>query len=185
MAFTRPRGLYVAVNVSDRQVKRGLVRQVDEALSLSGLDPSCVELEITEQSLVDNIEASIAQSPPPQPVVAPGFTSRPTVKRLPIENEDRHDLRQGPAQQRGSDAAIAMTIVSLAQGLNMRVAGRACRPRPSTTSARPSPFCAGLSQHRPVTADRMTRFLAQRLAEAEEDNHWPNVSSALSPITIH
>ena len=188
-------GLYVAVNVSDRQVKRGLVRQVDEALALSGLEPSCIELEITEQSLVDNIEASIAQlSLLKERGVklaiddfGTGFTSLSYVKRLPIDKLKIDmtfvkDLPNSP-----DDAAIAMTIVSLAQGLNLKVVGEGVQTQAQHDFLRDlgCHFAQGYLYSRPVTADRMTRFLAQRLADAEEDNHWPNVSSALSPLTIH
>ena len=188
-------GLYVAVNVSDRQVKRGLVRQVDEALALSGLEPSCIELEITEQSLVDNIEASISQlSLLKERGVklaiddfGTGFTSLSYVKRLPIDKLKIDmtfvkDLPNSP-----DDAAIAMTIVSLAQGLNLKVVGEGVQTQAQHDFLRDlgCHFAQGYLYSRPVTADRMTRFLAQRLADAEEDNHWPNVSSALSPLTIH
>ena len=188
-------GLYVAVNVSDRQVKRGLVRQVDEALALSGLEPSCIELEITEQSLVDNIEASLAQlSLLKERGVklaiddfGTGFTSLSYVKRLPIDKLKIDmtfvkDLPNSP-----DDAAIAMTIVSLAQGLNLKVVGEGVQTQAQHDFLRDlgCHFAQGYLYSRPVTADRMTRFLAQRLADAEEDNHWPNVSSALSPLTIH
>jgi diguanylate cyclase len=188
-------GLYVAVNVSDRQVKRGLVRQVDEALALSGLEPRCIELEITEQSLVDNIEASIAQlSLLKERGVklaiddfGTGFTSLSYVKRLPIDKLKIDmtfvkDLPNSP-----DDAAIAMTIVSLAQGLNLKVVGEGVQTQAQHDFLRDlgCHFAQGYLYSRPVTADRMTRFLAQRLADAEEDNHWPNVSSALSPLTIH
>ena len=188
-------GLYVAVNVSDRQVKRGLVRQVDEALALSGLEPSCIELEITEQSLVDNIEASIAQlSLLKERGVklaiddfGTGFTSLSYVKRLPIDKLKIDmtfvkDLPNSP-----DDAAIAMTIVSLAQGLSLKVVGEGVQTQAQHDFLRDlgCHFAQGYLYSRPVTADRMTRFLAQRLADAEEDNHWPNVSSALSPLTIH
>ena len=188
-------GLYVAVNVSDRQVKRGLVRQVDEALSLSGLDPSCIELEITEQSLVDNIEASIAQLTLLKERgvklaiddFGTGFTSLSYVKRLPIDKLKIDMTFVKDLPNSADDAAIAMTIVSLAQGLNMRVVGEGVQTQAQHDFLRDlgCHFAQGYLYSRPVTADRMTRFLAQRLAEAEEDNHWPNVSSALSPITIH
>ena len=188
-------GLYVAVNVSDRQLKRGLVRQVDEALSLSGLEPSCVELEITEQALVDNIEASIAQLTLLKERgvrlaiddFGTGFSSLSYVKRLPIDKLkiDMTFVKALPAS--ADDAAIAMTIVSLAQGLNLKVVGEGVQTQLQHDFLRDlgCHFAQGYLYSRPVTAERMTRFLAQRLAEAEEDNRWPNVSSALSPLTIH
>ncbi len=190
-------GLYVAINVSDRQLKRGLVRQLDAALAVSGLDPSCIELEITERSLVDNIEAGIAQLNLLKERgvklaiddFGTGFTSLNYVKRLPIDKLkiDMTFVKDLPNSV--NDAAIATTIVSLAQGLNMKVVGEGVQTQSQHEFLRHlgCHFAQGYLYSRPVTADRMTRFLAQRLAEAEEVemNHWPNVSSALSPITVH
>jgi diguanylate cyclase len=189
-------GLYVAVNVSDRQLKRGLVRQVDDALSLTGLEPGCIELEITEQSLVDNIEASIAQLTMLKERgvklaiddFGTGFSSLSYVKRLPIDKLKIDMTFVKDLPQSADDAAIAMTIVSLAQGLNLKVVGEGVQSQAQHDFLRDlgCHFAQGYLYSRPVTADRMTRFLAQRLAkEEEEDNRWPNVSSALSPITIH
>ncbi len=190
-------GLYIAINVSDRQLKRGLVRQLDAALAASGLDPSCIELEITERSLVDNIDAGIAQlNLLKQRGVklaiddfGTGFTSLNYVKRLPIDKLkiDMTFVKDLPGST--SDAAIATTIVSLAQGLNMKVVGEGVQTQSQHEFLRHlgCHFAQGYLYSRPVTADRMTRFLTQRLAEAElaENIHWPNVSSALSPITVH
>jgi diguanylate cyclase len=170
-------GLYVAINVSERQLKRGLVGQLDAALAVSGLDPSCVELEITEHSLVDNIEAGIAQ------------LNLLKQRGLPIDKLkiDMTFVKDLPTSV--NDAAIATTIVSLAHGLNMKVVGEGVQNQLQHDFLRHlgCHFAQGYLYSRPVTAERMTRFLAQRLAESEEaeNNHWPNVSSALSPITVH
>lgn len=190
-------GLYVAINVSERQLKRGLVRQLDEALVASGLDPSCIELDITEQSLVDNIEAGIAQLKLLKERgiklaiddFGTGFTSLNYVKRLPIDKLkiDMTFVKDLPSS--ANDAAIATTIVSLAQGLNLKVVGEGVQNQLQHDFLRDlgCHFAQGYLYSRPVTVDRMTRFLAQRLAESEQaaNNHWPNVSSALSPITVH
>ncbi len=189
-------GLYVAINISDRQLKRGLVRQLDAALAATGLDPSCVELEITERSLVDNIEAGIAQLNLLKERgiklsiddFGTGFTSLNYVKRLPIDKLkiDMTFVKDLPGS--ANDAAIATTIVSLAQGLNMKVVGEGVQNQTQHDFLRQigCHFAQGYLYSRPVTAERMTRFLALRLAETEEvDNRWPSPSSALSPITVH
>ncbi|MFZ2649194.1 MAG: EAL domain-containing protein [Burkholderiaceae bacterium] len=189
-------GLYVAVNVSERQLRRGLVNQLDAALAASGLDPSCVELDITEQSLVDNIEAGIAQLLLLKERgiklaiddFGTGFTSLNYVKRLPIDKLkiDMSFVKDLP--QSADDAAIATTIVSLAQGLNLKVVGEGVQTQVQHEFLRNlgCHFAQGFLYSRPVTADRMTRFLALRLAESEEiEPCWPNISSALSPLTMH
>jgi len=59
-ATTWPDGQSVAVNLSPVQFKNsGLLAQVQVALAESGLDPTRLELEITESVLLDNTQANI------------------------------------------------------------------------------------------------------------------------------
>jgi EAL domain-containing protein (putative c-di-GMP-specific phosphodiesterase class I) len=53
--------LSISVNLSGRQISDpDLVSDVARALSTSGLDPACLTLEITETSLVRDVEATVA-----------------------------------------------------------------------------------------------------------------------------
>jgi EAL domain-containing protein (putative c-di-GMP-specific phosphodiesterase class I) len=57
--FGRP--LRVSVNVSARQLAQpGFVDEVRAALDAAGLAPSCLELELTESTLIDNLERAAA-----------------------------------------------------------------------------------------------------------------------------
>jgi EAL domain-containing protein (putative c-di-GMP-specific phosphodiesterase class I) len=187
--------LYVAINVSGRQLRRGLVRQLDAALAASGLDPSCVELEIAEQSLVDNLEPGIDQLSLLKKRgirlaidnFGTGFTSLNCVKRLPVDKLKIDMTFVKDLPNSADDAAIATSIVSLAQGLNLKVVGEGVQTQLQHEYLRHlgCDLAQGFHYSRPVTAERMTRFLAQRLAESEQvDHHWPNVSSALSPLAV-
>jgi EAL domain-containing protein (putative c-di-GMP-specific phosphodiesterase class I) len=187
--------LYVAINVSGRQLKRGLVRQLDAALAASGLEPSCVELEIAEQSLVDNIEPGIAQMSLLKERgirlaidnFGTGFTSLNCVKRLPIDKLKIDMTFVKDLPNSANDAAIATSIVSLAQGLNLKVVGEGVQTQLQHEFLRHlgCDLAQGFLYSRPVTAERMSRFLVQRLAESEKvDHRWPNVSSALSPLAV-
>jgi diguanylate cyclase (GGDEF)-like protein len=187
--------LYVAINVSGRQLKRGLVRQLDAALAASGLDPSCVELEIAEQSLVDNIEPGIAQMSLLKKRgirlaidnFGTGFTSLNCVKRLPVDKLKIDMTFVKDLPNSANDAAIATSIVSLAQGLNLKVVGEGVQTQLQHEFLRHlgCDLAQGFLYSRPVTAERMSRFLVQRLAESEKvDQRWPNVSSALSPLGL-
>ncbi len=52
--------LRIAVNVSPVQIRSGrLVERLREALLLSGIDPSRLEVEVTESTLLDNTEATL------------------------------------------------------------------------------------------------------------------------------
>ena len=86
-----------------------------------------------------------------------------------------------------NDAAIATSIVSLAQGLNLKVVGEGVQTQSQHEFLRRlgCDFAQGFLYSRPVTAERMSRFLVQRLAESEKVDHlWPNASSALSPLAL-
>jgi diguanylate cyclase (GGDEF)-like protein len=120
---------YVAVNVSGRQVRRGvLLAQVEAALAHSQADPRQLEIEITEHTLVENVNANVetltALRDKGMRVAVDdfgtGLSSLAYLKRLPIDKFkiDRsfvHELLQG------DDLAIVTAIISMARALGLRV----------------------------------------------------------------
>jgi len=59
--FPTDHPLYVTVNLSVKQFAQAdLIDQVKESLRVSGLDPNCLKLEITESVVMDNIETTTA-----------------------------------------------------------------------------------------------------------------------------
>jgi diguanylate cyclase (GGDEF)-like protein/PAS domain S-box-containing protein len=59
--FPADHPLYVTVNLSVKQFAQlDLIDQVKESLRISGLDPNCLKLEITESVVMDNIETATA-----------------------------------------------------------------------------------------------------------------------------
>jgi EAL domain-containing protein (putative c-di-GMP-specific phosphodiesterase class I) len=58
----KPVNISVAVNISARQLRQpDFVKKVLAALDRTGADPQCLELELTESMLADNIEDVIAK----------------------------------------------------------------------------------------------------------------------------
>ena len=122
-------GLYVAVNVSARQIRRGLRGQVDAALASSGADPRSLEIEITEHSMVEDIESNVAQLAALGALgigvavddFGTGLSSLAYLKRLPIHKLkiDRAFVKDVPSD--GDDGAIALAIVSMARSLGLTV----------------------------------------------------------------
>ncbi|MBQ0937123.1 putative bifunctional diguanylate cyclase/phosphodiesterase [Ideonella paludis] len=52
--------LHVAVNVSARQLRGGFItRQYDHAVAASQCDPTCLELELTEHTLIEDLDDSV------------------------------------------------------------------------------------------------------------------------------
>ncbi|HEX6703414.1 MAG TPA: EAL domain-containing protein [Albitalea sp.] len=119
----------VAINVSARQIRRGLRGQVDAALAASGADPRCIEVEITEHSMVEDIESNVAQLAALRELgvqvavddFGTGLSSLAYLKRLPINKLklDRTFVKDLPDD--ADDAAIARAVVSMARSLGLKV----------------------------------------------------------------
>jgi len=122
--------LTLAVNVSVQQLRQpDFVEQVLTVLDRTGADPRRLKLELTESHLMDNVENTIAKMTALKALgvgfalddFGTGYSSLAYLKRLPLERLkiDRSfvmDVLTDP-----NDAAIAKTIVALAQSLGLAV----------------------------------------------------------------
>jgi diguanylate cyclase (GGDEF)-like protein/PAS domain S-box-containing protein len=119
----------LAVNVSAREFTSALPGRVMDTLRRYGLEPSWLELEITESTLMHNIErvigimdrltaAGITLS---LDDFGTGYSSLSYLKRFPIDTLkiDRSFTTGIPVDT--NDCAIASTIISIAQQLNHKV----------------------------------------------------------------
>ncbi|MEY2619630.1 MAG: regulator, domain-like protein [Pseudomonadota bacterium] len=124
------RHLSVAVNVSARQFRDPqFVDEVMEAIARSGIVPNRLKLELTESLLADGIEVTVAKMGNLKAMgvelslddFGMGYSSLSYLKRLPlnqlkIDREFVKDLLTD-----ANDAAIARTIIGLAQSLRLDV----------------------------------------------------------------
>ena len=120
----------VAVNLSNVQfVHPGLLRDVDDALDSSGLEPEYLDLEITEGMIMRGDAATIAtvralRQRGVQLTVddfGTGYSSLATLRRYPlsklkIDRSFVDDITRAPA-----DAAIIAAIIAVARSLKLRV----------------------------------------------------------------
>lgn len=122
--------LRMSVNLSPRQFRQnGLLETVRSALAESGLEARALELEITEGTLVENVEqvvgtlsalhrlgVSIAVDD-----FGTGYSSLSYLKRFPIDilKIDRSFVKGIPHD--GDDLAIATAIIAMAGNLRLRV----------------------------------------------------------------
>jgi diguanylate cyclase (GGDEF)-like protein/PAS domain S-box-containing protein len=122
--------LRVAVNISARQLQRpGLDGAVRRALSLSGLPAECLELEITESSMMlDPLHAqSVLQSLRELGVLlsiddfGTGYSSLAYLKRLPLDRLKIDRSFIGGIPSDSDDAAIVETIIVMTHKLGLRV----------------------------------------------------------------
>ncbi len=124
------RDLTVAVNVSARQFHQAdFVEQVQRVLLESGAKPSLLKLELTESTVLENVQDTIAKM---HKIIAlgvvfsmddfgTGYSSLQYLKRLPLDQIkiDRSfvfDITSDP-----DDAAIVQTIIAMTQALRLNV----------------------------------------------------------------
>ena len=122
--------LRVAVNLSARQFQhRDLVHNVAAALDETGLDPSLLELEITETTAMHNADISLSVLNELRRLgvaiaiddFGTGYSSLNYLKRFPINavKIDRAFVRElGTSEE---DAAIVSAVIAIARSLHLRV----------------------------------------------------------------
>jgi diguanylate cyclase (GGDEF)-like protein/PAS domain S-box-containing protein len=120
----------VAVNISPRQFRdQTLISTVESALAESGLNPRCLEIEITESVAMENVELTLTLLTRLRQIgvaiaiddFGTGHSSLNYLKRFPIDalKIDRAFVEDLP--DRFEDAAIVRAVIQLAHGLNLRV----------------------------------------------------------------
>jgi diguanylate cyclase (GGDEF)-like protein len=122
--------LTVSVNLSARQFSQpDLVEQVRRVLQESGLNPSCLELEITESNAMQNAENTIYTLRDLKTIgvrismddFGTGYSSLNYLKRFPIDTLklDQSFVREVTTDK--SDAAIVSAVITMAHSLNLEV----------------------------------------------------------------
>ena len=124
------RGLLVSVNLSPRQFQQpNLVSQIRSILTQTGLDPSCLELEVTESVVMQNVEDAILTMSRLCKLgvrlslddFGRGYSSLYYLKRFPMHTLkiDRSFVRDITLDQAG--AAIVNTIIDMSGNLSLKV----------------------------------------------------------------
>jgi len=120
----------VAVNLSGKQFKQlGLVEKIDHILAETGLAPDSLELEITESTLIEDMQKTIEtlmvlRERGIQISVddfGTGYSSLGYLKRLPINTLKIDRSFVSTVNTNPDDASIAATIIAMAHELNLRV----------------------------------------------------------------
>jgi diguanylate cyclase (GGDEF)-like protein/PAS domain S-box-containing protein len=122
--------LTVSVNVSSRQFRQDdFVAQVQDAVRKSGANPHLLKLELTESLMVNNMEGTVAKMEVlhAQGIAfslddfGTGYSSLSYLQRLPLRQLkiDQSFVRDLLVDSK--DAAIAQTVINLAQNLGLSV----------------------------------------------------------------
>ena len=121
---------FVAVNVSSRLfAHRELYEQVARVLHDTGLDPACLELEVTESAVMEDPEVALEQMHRLRELgvrlaiddFGTGYSSLLRLKRLPVQKLkiDQGFVAGLPWDE--DDAAIVRVIIALAHSMGMQV----------------------------------------------------------------
>jgi diguanylate cyclase (GGDEF)-like protein/PAS domain S-box-containing protein len=122
--------LRVAVNLSPSQFQRAtLVSDVARCLEETGFDPGCLELELTEGTIMRYTEQGIASLRELRAMgvgiavddFGTGYSSLSYLKRLPISALKIDGSFVRDALQDADSAAIVTAIISMARSLRLRV----------------------------------------------------------------
>ena len=121
---------HVAVNLSARQFRdRRLIERIGEILARTGLEPSRLELEITESLVMRDVDAVVARLTELKTFgvqlaiddFGTGYSSLSYLRRFPI---DRLKIDQSFTREVASSAdgaAIARAVIQLGHALDLRV----------------------------------------------------------------
>ncbi len=122
--------LRVAVNVAAKQIHhKGFVEQVRDTLAITGLPAEFLELEITESSIIENVEESVNKLHQLKQLgvsvaiddFGTGYSSLSYLKQLPVDRLkiDRSFVKDTPDDI--DDCAIVRTIISMSHNLGLSV----------------------------------------------------------------
>jgi EAL domain-containing protein (putative c-di-GMP-specific phosphodiesterase class I) len=122
--------VHVAVNISSPHFRHsGLLPMVARILHETGLPPECVEVEVTESMLMDDMETTLATLHKLKDMglrlaiddFGTGYSSLAYLKRFPLDalKVDRSFVKDTPAA--ADDAAITSAIIAMAHSLKLEV----------------------------------------------------------------
>jgi predicted signal transduction protein with EAL and GGDEF domain len=169
--------LHIAVRLSARQFRQAdLILDVQQALGESGLDPTLLELDVTDSGALPQAHAAVHTLTELRAMgvrlsiddFAIGDASLGALRRLPMDawKIDRALVRRLPAKR--EDADVVSALISLAHALHIEAVaeGIATAQQRAFLSARGCDrLRADLSPH-PVTADQCGELLRTAVGQA-------------------
>ncbi len=162
--------LKVAVNLSASQFAHPeTVPLVEQTLQRHGVAPSCLGIEITEGSVMGDPDQSVAALRRLKSIgvgislddFGTGYSSLAYLKRFPIDVLKIDKSFVDDVAHAASDAAIALSVISLAHNLNMRVVAEGVET-PGQARFLASHGCDAMQGYlysRPLTVDGFTSLL--------------------------
>jgi len=167
----------VSINISPKQFREpAFVERVKEVVAKSGIDPRLLHLEITESTVLDNVEQTIAHMKSLKAFgigfsiddFGTGYSSLAYLKQLPIEalKIDRSFVLD--VTKDSNDAILVETIIVMARHLGLEVIAegvetretlaflwqKGCRKFQGYLFSRPVPFAELTTLDQPLLRDK-------------------------------
>lgn len=160
----------VAVNVSGRQFQeKNMPQLVQSVLDETGLDATCLELELTESMLMTNSEATIHILGQLKAVgvgisiddFGTGFSSLSYLTRFPIDIIKIDQSFISSLSTKPEGASITLAVIALAKALGLKTVGEGVETADQLDFLRANGCDAiqGYYFSRPLTADAMSALL--------------------------
>lgn len=122
----------VAINVSPLQFRQpSFAEKLNDIISSAGIDPQCIELEVTESAIMDNLDEAIEILNKIKSLgvsvalddFGTGYSSLSRLSSLPLDKikVDQSFVRQIGADQ--ASRAVTEAIIALARSLRLEVVG--------------------------------------------------------------
>jgi diguanylate cyclase (GGDEF)-like protein/PAS domain S-box-containing protein len=166
------RHIVISVNVSVRQFRQeGFADRVIDAVRASGLDPGCLELELTESLLMTHVDELLEVLNRLKAVgirlavddFGTGYSSLNYLKRLPVDKLkiDQSFVRDIPHDQ--DNMAIAKAIIALARSMSLTVIAEGVETKEQLDFLRASDCdeMQGYYFSKAVDADAFAQMLAE------------------------
>lgn len=162
--------IHVAVNISSPHFRHsGLLPMVARTLHETGLRPDCVEVEVTESMLMDDMEATLATLHKLKDMglrlaiddFGTGYSSLSYLKRFPLDalKVDRSFVKDTPGA--ADDAAITSAIIAMAHSLKLEVVAEGVETEAQLgfLKARDCEYAQGYLISRPLAAEDFMALL--------------------------
>jgi len=169
-----PKGAKVAVNLSARQFSDpGLISSMKEILEITRCPVDALELEITESTLMDNVESAILTMRKIQQMgisiaiddFGTGYSSLSYLKRFPIDvlKVDRSFVTDIPNDL--SDMEITAAVIAMAHKLNLKVVAEGIETQEQIDFLRSNrcEYGQGFLIARPMSASQLEAYIQQPL----------------------
>ncbi len=173
--------LQVAVNLSARQFQdRQFQERVLDILQETGMEPTRLELEITESLAMQDVELTIPLLEQFRQLgigisiddFGTGYCSLSYLKRLPLDNLKIDQSFIKPLEQSDRDQAIVQTVIQLGKSLGLTVVAEGVETIAQVEILRglECDVIQGFLFSRPLPADAATRLLIHnhKLTDDEE-----------------